>query len=160
MILALLQAEGHGLSDGKRHFAMQAKSKATRTADTAVQLREKDFDWQIASRGKKQKKPVVNGTSSNGGLKGVPNKTRDFWQFSVTRLEEKTTEDAVRRHLQGSGIEVREIWMLGSKVKGTRTAKIRVAREHRERAKNPELWPIHCQIRDWDYGQRKDRKSN
>ena len=77
----------------------------------------------------------------------------------MTRLEETTTDDAVRRHLHSAGIEVKEIWMLTSKIKGTKTAKIRVAKEHRERAKDAKLWPIHCQIRDWEFGPKKIKVS-
>ena len=111
-------------------------------------------EWKIAGRKKKGKKPSVSGTNTdNGELKGVP--LRDYWQFSVTRLEERTTDDAVRRVLHSAGVEVQEVWMLNSKFRGTKTAKIRVAREHREKAKNQSIWPIHCQIRDWEFGRKK-----
>ena len=88
----------------------------------------------------------------------MPIVSRDFWQFSVSRLKETTTDDAVRRHLQSAGIEVREVWMLASKFKGTKTAKIRVAKEHKDRAKSASIWPVHCQIRDWEFGPKKGQK--
>ena len=109
----------------------------------------------MVKKSQKAKKPSIAGTNRDGGLKGVPLQTRDFWQFSVTRLEETTTEDAVRRHLHNAGIEVKEVWMLSSKIKGTKTAKIRVAKEHRDRAKCATLWPLYSQIRDWEFGPRK-----
>ena len=111
-------------------------------------------EWRTVGERKKQKKQATSGTSCEGGLKGVPNASRDYWQFSVSRLEDKTTDDAVKRHLQAAGIEVRDVWMLTSKVKGARTAKIRVAKEHKEKAKNPSLWPIHCRIRDWVFSPK------
>ena len=117
-------------------------------------MAEDGNDWKVAGRGKKKRNPAIGGTNTESSeLKGVP--PRNFWQFSVTRLDEKTTDDAVRRVLHLAGVEVREIWMLNSKIKGTRTAKIRVAREHREKAKNQSIWPLHCQIRDWEFGRRK-----
>ena len=122
-----------------------------------VNLRNNGNEWKVADRGKKRKKPALLGTNIDGGLKGVLIPSRDYWQFSVTRLEEQTTDDAVRRHLHSAGIEVKDIWMLGSKLKGTRTAKIRVAKEHKERAKDPSLWPVHCQIRDWEFGPKKTK---
>ena len=75
-------------------------------------------------------------------------------------LEKNTTENDVRRHLQKEGVEVREIWMLESKFKGTSTAKIRVAKEHRFKATNPSIWPIHCRIRDWDFQAKKAGQTN
>ena len=119
-----------------------------------MKLREDGGEWKIAGQKKRNKKPSVSGTNTETGeLKGVP--PRDYWQFSVTRLDEKTTDDAVRRALHRAGVEVRDVWMLKSKFRGTKTAKIRVAREHRDKAKNRELWPLYCQIRDWEFGPRK-----
>ena len=120
-------------------------------------MKEREDSWQVVTKSQKPKKPSISGTNRDGGLKGVPLRSRDFWQFSVTRLEATTTDDAVRRHLHNAGIEVKEVWMLGSKIKGTKTAKIRVAKEHRERAKSAALWPVHCQIRDWEFGPRESK---
>ena len=64
---------------------------------------------------------------------------RSWWQFSVTRLEDTTSDDAVRHHLQKAGVEVKEVWLLRSKIKRTKTAKVKDAREHRDKAINPAL---------------------
>ena len=126
-----------------------------RFADRVERLRDNGNEWRIAGGNKRPKKPSVIGTDSAGGLKGVPSRTLSFWQYSVTYLDGKTTNDDVRKNLHKHGIEVREIWMLNSQVKGTRTAKIRVAREHKDRAKNPSIWPLHSRIQDWDFGRKK-----
>ena len=119
-----------------------------------VKLRDNEDEWKDPRGRKKTKKASISGTNTDDReLKGVP--PRDFWQFSVTRLDEKTTDDAVRRFLHKAGVEVKEVWMLPSKFKGTKTAKIRVAREHREKAKAKSIWPLHCLIRDWDFSRRK-----
>ena len=111
-------------------------------------------EWKV--QGKSVKKTAVKGTNSESGLKGVPPPARsNHWIFGVTRLAESTTIDLVKRHLQQSGIEVQDVWILNSKVKGTKTAKVRVAIEHRERAKSPALWPVYSQVRDWDFGRPK-----
>ena len=73
-------------------------------------------------------------------------------------MEENTTDDEVRRHLQKEGIEVRDVWMLRSNIKGTKTAKIKVARAHRQRAQAASLWPEHSRIRDWDFDSAKQRQ--
>ena len=54
---------------------------------------------------------------------------KDFWQIFVSRLGESTTADQVKRHLHESGIEVKDVFILNSKRKGTKSAKIRVALE-------------------------------
>ena len=125
---------------------------ATTTATTTKNLRRTETGWNTKPI-KKQQKPIT-GNNKDCGLKGVP--PRDHWQFSVNRLEEKTTDDEVRRHLHKQGIEVRDVWMLRSNIKGTKTAKIKVARAHRERAKNVAIWPPHCRIRDWVFGSDKN----
>ena len=112
----------------------------------------------IVSSKEEGEKTKITGSNESTGLKGVAKQTRDYWQFSVNRLDESTTEEAVRRHLHQQGIEVKEIWMLKSQIKGTRTAKIRVAREHKERATSGKIWPLHCQVRDWDFSQSKKKR--
>ena len=89
-----------------------------RFADKVSNLRENQNEWKHKGQGKKTKRPSVKGTNKESGdLKGVP--PRNFWQFSVTRLDEKTSDDAVRRALHKAGVEVHEVWMLSSKFKGT-----------------------------------------
>ena len=55
-----------------------------------------------------------------------------------------------------NGIEVHDVWMLNSKFKGTKTAKIRVAKEHRKKATNNAIWPLGCFVRDWEFTPKKD----
>ena len=83
---------------------------------------------------------------------------RNFWDISVSRLVETTTEDQVKRHLQSNGIEVREVYVFASKIKGTKSAKVRVDLEHKERVKDAELWPPHCRVQDWLYKAKAAKK--
>ena len=101
------------------------------------------------------KKPAVVETDNEGGLRGVAPRSHSFHQFSITYLNENTTCDEIRRHLHTKGVEVRQIWLLNSNVKGTKTAKIRVEKEQEMRAKNPAIWPLHSRIRDWDFSRTK-----
>ena len=59
-------------------------------------------------------------------LEGVPPKKRDFWEVSVSRLAGGTTSDKLKFYLQGKRIEVREVLVFPSKIKGTVAAKVRV----------------------------------
>ena len=122
-----------------------------RFADKVLKLGANEDEWKIAGRKKKTKKPAVVGTDHEGGLKGVAPSSLHFAQFSVTYLDESTTIDEIRRHLHTKGIEVKQIWLLNSKVKGAKTAKVRVEKEQEMRAKNPAIWPLHSRVRDWDF---------
>ena len=64
-------------------------------------------------------------------------------------MKEGTTEDKVKTHLQGKGVEVKETFVFASKIKGTVEAKVRVAIEHKERALDPATWPSHLRISSW-----------
>ena len=127
-------------------------------ADKVVRLGKNGEEWKVAGRGKSVKKPAIKGTNNESGLKGVPPQSKIWYQFSVTRLDVTTSQDDVRRHLHQSGIEVKEIWLLNSQLKGTKTAKVRVSIEHRERAKNPALWPLYSRISDWDFSRPRKGK--
>ena len=88
-------------------------------------------------------------------LEGVPPIVRDFWDISVSRLKETTTAEKIKTHLHQHGIEVRDVFILNSKIKGTKAAKVRVAREHADRAKSPLIWPEHIKVADWVQCKRK-----
>ena len=75
----------------------------------------------------------------------------------MSRLKESVTADKVKSHLHKFGIEVKDVFILSSKIQGTKSAKVRVAREHKDRAKSPDIWPMHCKIADWVNFRRKNR---
>ena len=115
----------------------------------------------MVARNKKKIVPVTGQVvkGNDDDLEGVPPVIRDFWDLSVSRLKETATADKVKTHLQKYGIEVREVFILSSKIRGTKSAKVRVAREHRDRAKSPDIWPQHCRIADWVHFKKKDRSA-
>ena len=126
--------------------------------DKAVGLRDNGGQWRTKTR-RKTKPQTSVGTSRSATLKSVPPESKIYGEFAIYRLEEKTTSDAVRRHLHEKGIEVANIWMLGSSINGTTTAKVRVAKAHEQKAKNPSIWPLHCRIRDWDNEKTRGQTS-
>ena len=87
--------------------------------------------------------------TSKGILEGVAPIVKDHFEVFVSRLKETTTSDLVKRHLHEQGIEVKDVFILNSKRQGTKSAKIRVALEHKERVKNGNIWPLHCRVQDW-----------
>ena len=126
-------------------------------ADNVAGLRDNGGQWRTKTRRKGRQQTSV-GTNRNAILKAVPPESKIYGQFAIYRLEDKTTADSVRRHLHEKGIEVANVWMLGSSINGTKTAKVRVAKAHEDRAKDPSIWPLHCRIRDWDESKTRGQK--
>ena len=98
--------------------------------------------------------------SSDDDLEGVAPLTRDFWDISVSRLKETATADRIKTHLHKHGIEVKDVFLLSSKIPGTKAAKVRVALEQKDRVKSPEIWPQHCRVADWINFRRKTKVVN
>ena len=143
-----------------------AAAAAASTATTKVKSfasATKDISspkWNlVTARNKKRIIPVIGQVpkKDDDDIEGVPPPARDFWDISVSRLKETVTADKVRSHLHKFGIEVKDVFLLSSKIQGTKSAKVRVAREHKDRAKSPEIWPLHCKIADWVNFKRKNR---
>lgn len=99
----------------------------------------------------------VSGSGVASVLEGVPKAKRDYWDISISRLKEGATEEKVKTHLQSQGIEVKEVFVFPSKIKGTVAAKVRVAIEHKDRILNGDLWPNGLQISSWMYKPKSIR---
>ena len=134
-------------------------NSAASFAQTTKQLNQNNSTWLVKARKNKQSVTVI-GKENSSGLKGVAPVTRDFWDLSVSRLAESTTDDQVKRHLQSHGIEVKEVFVFASKIRGTKAAKVRVSIEHRDKAKDGELWPLHCRVQDWIYKAKSSKEEN
>ena len=102
----------------------------------------------------------MTGSGESSTLEGVAKPKRDFWEIAVSRLKEGTTEDKVKSHLHGKGIEVKEAFVFPSKIKGTVSAKIRVELAHKGRALDPANWPPHLRISSWINKPKAARKND
>ena len=134
--------------------------KAKKSFASKAQNLSQKGDWLSNARKKKNSVRVV-GQEKSSSLEGVPPVTRDYWDLSVSRLSLTATPDRVKHHLQAHNIDVREVFVFDSKIKGTKSAKVRVSIEHRDKAKNGNLWPEHTFVQDWFYKPKpsKDAKS-
>ena len=101
--------------------------------------------------------PVV-GNCAATTLEGVAPIKRDFWEVSVSRLKEDTSQEKLKTHIQSQGIEVRDVFVFPSKIKGTVSAKVRVDLAHRDRVKEQSIWPNHVRVQDWIYRPKSARK--
>ena len=120
-------------------------------------------NWTLAkARNKKKIVPVIGRAVRIGDddLEGVAPIVKDYTELSISRLRDTVTADKVKSHLHKHGIEVRDVFILSSKINGTKSAKVRVAIEQKERAKSPDIWPQHCRVADWINFKKKERPAN
>ena len=121
-------------------------------AAKAAELAARKDKFSLANARNQRNVTTVKGSAVKGvdsELEGVAPYVRDYWEISVTRLAETTTADQIKSHLHKKGIEVKDVFILSSKIKGTKSAKVRVLVEHKSRVKAPEIWPTHCRVSDW-----------
>ena len=102
----------------------------------------------------------MTGSGDSTVLEGVAKPKRDFWEIAVSRLKEGTTADKVKFHLQSKHIEVKEVFVFPSKIKGTISGKVRVALEHKTRALDPSVWPAHVRISSWTNKSKSKRQDD
>ena len=132
-------------------------------SSTASDLSTSQAKWTLAkARNKKKIIPVIGRAVKIGDddLEGVAPIVKDWAELSVSRLTVSVTSDKVKSHLHKHGIEVRDVFILSSKINGTKSAKVRVAVEQRERAKSPDIWPQHCRVADWINFKKKSRPAS
>jgi hypothetical protein len=134
--------------------------KVTSFAGKSKDLQQNTKPWNLVTACKNKNIVSVAGKVVGDGttLKGVEPPKRDFWEVSVTRLHKSTTDDQIKTHLQTHGIEVKDVYIFNSRIKGCKSSKVRVAREHAEKIKDGNIWPMHCRVQDWIYKPKSARK--
>ena len=128
-------------------------------SDRVRDLGANNGSWIVAARKKKRITPVT-GSGESSTLEGVAKLKRDFWEIAVSRLKEGTTEDKLKTHLHGKGIEVREAFVFPSKIKGAVAAKVRVALEYKERAFDAANWPPHIRVLSWTNRSKAEKRND
>ena len=111
----------------------------------------------MAQRRKRKNCVTVIGKEKSNSLEGVVPFVRDFWDLSVSRLSPSSTADQLAFYLQESHIDVKEVYIFDSKIKGTKSAKVRISIEHKENAKDEAIWPEHIRVQDWMYKPKTER---
>ena len=102
----------------------------------------------------------MSGSGDSSTLEGVAKPKRDWWDIAVLYLKEgSTTEDKIRSHLHSKNIEVKEVFVFPSKIKGTVSAKVRVALAHKDRALDAAIWPQNLRISSWTNQSKASRKN-
>ena len=107
-----------------------------------------DLNSQVDKTRKNNKSPPVVGTKEGVGLTGVAPRVKHFWDLFVSNLAENTTDFQLKSYLQDHHIEVKDVFLLKSKKRGTKSAKVRIAIEHKNKAKNGDIWPKYIRVQD------------
>ena len=119
---------------------------------------QKRGNWLDNARKKKNSVTIV-GKEKSSSLVGVAPLVRDFWDLSVSRLNPSATSDKIKHYLQDRQIEVKEVLVFDSKIPGTKSAKVRVAVEHKDKAKKGEIWLEFVRVQDWVYKPKSDKNA-
>ena len=127
-------------------------------ANTTKLLQSNKDNWIVKERKRKNIVPVT-GSGQSSTIEGVAKPQRNFWELAILRLSPDCSEDKIRVHLHSKGIEVKEAYVFPSKIKGTVSAKVRVAIEHKDRALDAATWPPHLRISSWTNQSKATRKS-
>ena len=146
-----------GAAAGLTQAAAPLGSK-TSFSDTTKLLQSNKNNWIVKERKRKNIVPVT-GSGQSSTLAGVAKPQRHYWEIAVLRLSPDCSEDKIKVHLQSKGIEVKEAFVFPSKIKGTVSAKVRVAIEHKDRALDAATWPPHLRISSWTNQSKATRKS-
>ena len=106
--------------------------------------------WTLVESLKRRKVTSVVGSRKDGGsLIGVERKVKDTWDLYVGNIAENVGEEVIADYLRKNGVEPRACYMFSSKVRGTKSARIRVSMEDKERTLMPEFWPEFVRVRSW-----------
>ena len=138
--------------------AAASSTPSSTFADKTKELRGKGGGWLVQAR-KKKNSPITVGKEKSSSLEGVAPVVKNHWDLSVSRLSTTASPDKVKQYLQERGIDVKEVWVFDSKIQGTKSAKVRIALEHREKAKDGKLWPEHTRVENWLYKPKSERQS-
>ena len=146
---AALAAASPAASAAASTAPSSANSKSA-YASKAKDLQSNTNNWITIERKRKKISPVT-GSGEASVLEGVAieKPRKDYWEIGVSRLKADCTQDLLKSHLHGKNIEVKEVFVFPSKIKGTVSAKIRVALEHKERALDAASWPPLVRISSW-----------
>ena len=130
----------------------------TSFAGKAKGLQSYRNDWIVIERNKK--KIILTGSGESSVLKGVAKTRKNYLEIGISCLKLGLSSDLVKTHLQGQKIEVKEVFVFPSKIKGTVLAKVRVALEHKARALDATTWPEHVRVSSWTNKYKEQRQDD
>ena len=112
---------------------------------------QENGEWTLVEslRRRKIKSVVGNKKDEEISLKGVGIRKRYTWDLYVGNLEETVSEVQIIEYLKKQNVQVRKCVVLQAKERGTKSARITIPLEDKERALMPEFWPEFIRVRSW-----------
>ena len=141
-------SSSESLSLSSESSSSTSDSLPSSSESSSSSLKSSSLSWLTKARKTKKIETIV-GNREDGQLEGVAPRVKDFFDLFVSNLSETTTDFQLKTCLQGHAIEVKDVWLLNSKKKGTKSAKVRIAIEHRNKAKDAGIWSKHIHVKDW-----------
>ena len=135
-------------SSSSSSSSTETSSESESSSSSEISSSSSSHSWLLQARKKKKTETIV-GCKEGGDLEGVAPRVKDFWDLFLCNLSDKATDFQIKSHLQGHAVEVKDVWMLNSKKKGTKSAKVRIAIEHKNKAKEANVWSKHIHVKDW-----------
>ena len=92
---------------------------------------------------------VVGSKKDDSPIAGVETKKRDTWDFYVGNLIESVGESEIEGYLKDNGVDRKLCYILSSRIKGTRSARVRIMMKDKDTVLTPSFWPEHVRVRSW-----------
>ena len=110
----------------------------------------KEGQWVLVENLRRRKiKSFVGDKRETSSLVGVEMRKKDTWDLYVGNLQEDVSESVIVSYLKENEIEVQSCYMLSSKIKGTKSARVRIVQKDKEKVLTPSFWPQHVRVRSW-----------
>ena len=75
---------------------------------------------------------------------GVERRIRDTWDLYVGNITESVSDTQIVDYLKTNGVEARNCYVLNSKIRGTKSARVHIPLQEKDKALDPSFWPEHC----------------
>lgn len=76
-------------------------------------------------------------------------KRKDTWDLYIGNMEANVSEHQIVEYLKGQEITVRKCVLVSSKLEGTKSARVTVSMQDKDKALRPEVWPEFVRVRSW-----------
>ena len=64
-------------------------------------------------------------------------------------LTESVSESQITEYLKGNGVEVKKCFIMKSNISGTKSARLSIPIEEKEKVLNASFWPKFVRVRSW-----------
>ena len=140
--------QGVELQTGKSFESQSGHTSDVVKKKKPGEIQDEDGRWVLVERLKKRKlKAVVGSNKEQSCLSGVEMKRRDTWDIYVGNLKDDVTDTQIMEYLGAKEVVGKACYLLSSKIYGTKSARVRVDIESKDRVLESNFWPEHVRVR-------------